>query len=250
MAAQFTTSFNDMEKRLSKKYGIKRPCYDEEDLKKLKTNIDEDFSKNPLWKRSWCDENLLIRFLKANSNVEKAVGKLNVYFDWKLECDSKNISPHDADIINEESQGRSVIVSNTRDRCGRPIMLVFVRKHDKNHGNYESLFKFVIYQLEELCKQADENEFKSFDLVFDLNGFSMRNMDFQYVQTFLQYLKEYYPERLGVAFIINYPFIFYACWKIIKLWLNDVIKSRILFADKSSLNDFMDIKQLPGDLFP
>lgn len=141
------------------KYGIKRPVYNQEDLHQLEALVTNELPEHQNWKTDWVNESVLIRFLKAHIHVTVAYEKILAYCNWREEFKVDIILEGDDEIIREESRGRSMIVNNIRDNCGRPIMLVFARKHDKNHGSYESLFKFVIYQLEELCNQTRDRNF-------------------------------------------------------------------------------------------
>eukprot|EP00111_Clytia_hemisphaerica_P022535 TCONS_00066252-protein len=113
--------------------------------------------------------------------------------------------------------------------------------HDMYHGDYPSLYKYITFQMEQLisiCDQAENDG--TFCLVVDMKNFAMKNMDYTALRKIFWILKNCYPERLGVALIINYPWVFYGCWEIIKLWLNDVTRSKIHFCYQKEMNDFLD----------
>ena len=234
---------------LATKYGIKCPSNSDEDLETLKCVINSKILEHVNWKKDWGKEQTLIRFLRAFITIDGAIDALVAYFNWRVKYDVDNITEHHSDVKKEDSVGRLQIVKDQMDSCGRPICIGFVRQHDKGHGNYESLFTYMIFQLEYLCKLCDDSELKNFCIVFDLNGFSMQNMDYRFIQDGLHILKNYYPERLGVALVVNYPWIFYGCWKIIKYMMNDVTRSKILFAGEEEFNDFVDHDALPVTLF-
>ena len=104
--------------------------------------------------------------------------------------------------------------------------------------------------MEAISNIAEEKAFdKRIVLIFDLKGFGMRNMDYTFVKDLLHVLMVYYPERIGMCFIIHYPWIFLGCWKIIRLWMNEVTRSKFIFAGKSQIDDFIDLKSLPVPLF-
>lgn len=107
-----------------------------------------------------------------------------------------------------------------------------------------------MYCLESASAAADIQSFdQRVTFIFNLHRFGMSNMDFNFVKTSLHYLMCYYPERIAVCFIVNYPWIFESCWKIIKLWMNDVTRSKFIFAGEKELNDFVDLDALPITIF-
>ena len=244
----------EIDKELCEKYGIKRPSYNEKYFEDLKICVEEKLRVSPNWKKEWLTDAVLIRFLKAYLNVEDTLAAIEEYVLWRIKdnVDEKGslILEEDEELQHEKSLGRDVTFSDFFDRCGRPIMLVTVANHDRNHNNYPSLFKYIIWIMENLTKLCDEvSHDQKVTIIFNLNGFSMRNMDFKYVKHFLNMLRFYYPERIAQCFIINYPWIFWGCWAIIKHWMNDVTRSKFLFADRQQLNDFLDLDNMPAQVF-
>jgi hypothetical protein len=56
-----------------------------------------------------------------------------------------------------------------------------------------------------------------------------------------------YPETLASALILDSPWIFQACWKIIRPWLDPKTANRIIFVTKKDLLDHIDKDQLLED---
>lgn len=71
---------------------------------------------------------------------------------------------------------------------------------------------------EEGCKLCLEDCPQDFCVVMDLKDFSLKCMDYPVAKHLTDLLGDHYPERLGVALIINAPVIFSACWAIMKPW--------------------------------
>jgi len=225
------------------KYKMKRPSYDVEDLETLKRYFSKELNRNPEWKDFWIEEETMIRFLKANESVQESLEALETYCDWRHKFDVDNISPDDSDIQKESSARREEILDDERDYCGRPVIIMYPRLHDMYHGDYPSLYKYVTFQMEQLTSICDQvGEDGTFCLVVDMKSFAMKNMDYTALRKIFWILKNCYPERLGVCLIINYPWVFYGCWEVIKLWLNDVTRSKIHFCTKKELSDFLDIR--------
>ena len=74
-------------------------------------------------------------------------------------------------------------------------------------------------------------------------------MDFPLAQKYFKALKDFYPERVGVALIINYPFLIYPVWQVIKLWLSNRLASKFIFCGRKEFNDFVDESLMPLQLF-
>lgn len=240
--------FDEQEEKLSAKYKIKQLAYPTENLQDIRRTINELLSRNPKWKKEWVDDATLRRFLAANKNIRGAEKKLVSYFNWRLEQAVDDITTEDEDVQREDALKRAAIL-DIFDYCGHPIMIMFIRRHDKHHNNYKSAFKFLIEKLETLGKLADCCLDKKFTLIFDMKDFTMRNMDYQFVKTFLRYLTDYYPDRLYAALIVNSPGIVEGCWKIIKVWMNDAMRSRFIFGGEELIADFLDTEKLPVALF-
>lgn len=244
-----------IDEELCGKYKIKRPEYDEDDLADLKVCMEEKVKECEQWDEKWLDEDTLIRFLKAFITVEDTIDALEDYMNWRIRKKVDQISKLDVDndeeLKKETNMDRNFVIPGVRDRCGRPICLVNIRNHDNRHNNYPSLMKYVIHTQETMMALADRvSPDKKISIIFDLNGFGMRNMDFKYVKNYLHMVKSYYPERTAQCFIINYPWIFLGCWNIVKVWMNDVTRSKFLFPGPNELNDFIDLEKLPMNIFP
>lgn len=231
---------------IDEKYNIERPKYESEQLTELETKVNACIEQHEEWNNSWCTQSTLIRFLKANISVEKTCKKLVAYFDWRVSYDTDNLSCEDEDIKAEAETGKLQIPPGCFDLFGRPVLLGFGKLHDGYHGNYPRVQKHLIYVLEKICNLADTHGSDTYTLIFDLEGFAYRNMDYEGVKMAFEILQKYYPERINVVLIVNYPGLFHVFWNIVKLWLNSVTLSKILFCpSREMLADFVDITKDP-----
>ena len=225
---------------LDSKYNIQRPQADPHDVDILYELIREEFKNQKDWKEAWVTRSIVTRFLQANIAVEESFEVLKNFCRWRVEYRVDEIQEDDPEIIAEDTVGRCKFVG-TKDVAGRPVAYIYPQYHNKFHGNYERLYKYIIYTLEKLCNLCDINEESEgkFCLVIDLDRFSLQNMDYQCVKKIISFLKNCYPERLGVCLIVNSPWIFYSCWTIIKCFLNDVTRSKFLFCGNAEYKDFI-----------
>eukprot|EP00162_Nutomonas_longa_P007895 comp18109_c0_seq1/m.31778 comp18109_c0_seq1/g.31778 ORF comp18109_c0_seq1/g.31778 comp18109_c0_seq1/m.31778 type:complete len:217 (-) comp18109_c0_seq1:6-656(-) len=77
-------------------------------------------------------------------------------------------------------------------------------------------------------------------LVFDMTGFGLSNMDYSFVKFLIGTFEKYYPERLGKALLVNSPWLFWGCWKIISPWLDKRTSSKVHFVDTKQLDEHID----------
>ena len=55
-------------------------------------------------------------------------------------------------------------------------------------------------------------------------------------------LQDFYPETLDKCLIVDAPWIFRACWVIIKPWLDPVTASKVAFVKTDELINHVDIQ--------
>lgn len=68
----------------------------------------------------------------------------------------------------------------------------------------------------------------------------------------VSHLRNYYPDTLGVALVLNSPWLFSGCWTLIKPWIDPVTATKVKFIESKKLVDWMDKAHIPkeagGDL--
>lgn len=239
----------EVEEKLNAKYGIVQlPAYSSEDFEALRKTIGNKINKSPNWDSKWNSDDLLKRFLRTFGTVKDTTEKLIQYFDWRFDEKVDQINPSDPAIKKILSGHSNIVLDGVYDRCGRPIMLIRAKNH-RTDEKAEDIWKSAVYYLEKVCKQSDDTQLKDFCMVYDLNGFTSANMDFPLAQKYFKALKNYYPERVGVALIINYPFIIHSVWHVVKLWLNQRLRSKFIFCGEKEFNDFVEVDKFPLQLF-
>jgi len=227
------------------KYEIKRTSYDKKDLEKLSTLVQQDVDEH---KQQMLNSACLKRFLRAHLNPKDSLDAIVRYVEWREKFAVDSINDSHSDVMREHAVGRCYVIDE-KDRDGRPIVIITPRLHDPRTRDMQSLTNYTVYILEHLSQLCNEDIIDNFCVVFDLKGFALKNMDYAYVKRLIWILQHCYPERLGVCLIVNSPWIFYGCWSIIKLWINDVTRSKIIFIqNEEDLEDFFHLDKLPYKL--
>jgi len=215
----------------------------QKDLKELKSRCNVLFEADPSQTHS---ESSMARFLRGYVEVEKAFVAIAKYNKWRQDYGVEKLSADDPDILDQMVL-RKVHLLRTRDFKGRPIVHIAVRKHIANENDLEKMTKFTIYMLELTFERIDESVIDNMCIVFDMKGFGMANMDYQYIKKLIWLLGKYYPERLGVCLVLNSPVLFSGCWTVIRPWLNDHTASKVTFVSGDQLAEYMNPDALPPD---
>mmetsp|Transcript_7759 Transcript_7759/g.6929 ORF Transcript_7759/g.6929 Transcript_7759/m.6929 type:complete len:256 (+) Transcript_7759:40-807(+) len=187
-----------------------------------------------------CYKRFLIGY---RGNIDKAAEALITTIKWRKELNADNISPDEF----QTYAARRVVFQHGFDKNQRPMVNVIVSRHDKYHRDIEEFRKYCIYTTDQTVKLSKPDEEK-YTVFYDLSSFSLQNMDFEAVKVFLGIVQAHYPECLGSAYIVDAPFIFSACWNIIKRWIDPVTASKYIFISSSKLLTIADYDQLSPEI--
>ena len=183
------------------------------------------------------------RFLLGRKrDVAGAHRDLVAFAKWREE--------HGGDSLTLEDCGdygrRRVSFLHGRDKRNRPIIVSIAGRHPASRRNFEEVVRLVILLFDEaLALAAPEEQIIS---VFDLSAFGLWNMDLESVKLYLSALQVYYPETLGQLLVVNAPFIFWACWSVIKPLIDPATASKIMFVGIHELEDFIPRDQISSEI--
>ncbi|KJK84106.1 hypothetical protein H634G_00469 [Metarhizium anisopliae BRIP 53293] len=196
---------------------------------------------------------LLLRFLRARKwDVEKALIMLISAMNWrhtKMKVDQDIMKNGEAgaaadekngdekakklgqDFLKQSRMGKSFL--HGTDKEGRPICIVRVCLHKAGDQSPESLERYT-------------------NIIFDMTGFTLANMDYHPVKFMIQCFEANYPESLGVVLVHNAPWLFQGIWRVIRGWLDPVVAAKVHFTNyRTGLEEFIRpcqlIKDLEGD---
>ncbi|KAI8060304.1 CRAL-TRIO domain-containing protein [Gongronella butleri] len=131
------------------------------------------------------------------------------------------------------------------DKEGRPIAYLNVRFHRKEDQDHEVLKILCIYFME-CSRMIVHQPTETCCLVFNMEGFGLENMDFDFVRFLLQCFEAFYPETLGRCIIHKAPWVFSQVWRVISPMLDPVVATKIFFTNSlDELTEFIDRSVLP-----
>jgi uncharacterized protein YeeX (DUF496 family) len=217
-----------------------------EDEQKAVERLREKLSQDKTDSKFVFTNTAILRFYRGRKqDEEKAYRALVKHLEWRAEHHVDSIHENLLSFETELKSGKIIVEGS--DHHGRPAIFVFARKHNKNQRDIEQVRMLIIYTLETILKKAKEEE-ERIVLCFDLSGFSYSCMDYDAVKLLVNILQYNYPDTLHVALVINAPFLFSACWAIIRPWLDPVTAAKALFVSKQQLLEYFPAEMLPKDL--
>jgi hypothetical protein len=160
----------------------------------------------------------ILRFLRGlKQNEDDAFERLKGYQLWRVENQVDNCIVANTDRFQKYIDKGLGYVKG-KDFNGRPLGFGVARLHNAYDRDVEELRLMIIYVLELMLQNSIPSE-ERFVIVFDLFGFSLKCMDYELTKVLIYILQTHYPDTLEKVYIIDAPFVFWACWAIIKPWL-------------------------------
>lgn len=199
-----------------------------------------DLSSNPNF-----NSTTVLRFLRGHKgNAAHAREGLKHYIDWRKaeHVDDLHNRKHE---FQREIDARKAILGLT-DVNGRPAAYVYAHHHNAHDRVADETRKLSIYVLESLRKMSKPEE-ERFVVCLDLGKFTLRCMDYEVVKQQIHILQSHYPDTLESCYIIDSPFIFAACWRIIRPWLDPVTANKVQFIKKAELAKHFDMAAIPPE---
>jgi hypothetical protein len=133
--------------------------------------------------------------------------------------------------------GKSFI--HGHDVAGRPVVYIRVRLHRSGQQEDATMERFTIYTIE-TTRLFLTPSIDTATIVFDMQDFSLANMDYAPVKFMIKCFEANYPESLGSVVVYKSPWIFQGVWKVIRGWLDPVVASKIHFEnDVAGLEKFI-----------
>ncbi|KAG8629932.1 hypothetical protein KVT40_001551 [Elsinoe batatas] len=211
---------------------------------------------------------LMLRFLRARKwDVHDALVMLVATLHWRMvemKVDEEVMSTGESGFIERSKtstgeskkdaedfmaqlrMGKSLI--HGRDREGRPVSVVRVRKHQPGQQTERALEMYTVYLIE-TTRLLLKPPVDTATIIFDMTSFAMSNMDYTPVKFMIKCFEANYPESLGSVLVYKSPWIFQGIWKIIRGWLDPVVASKVHFCDdETQLGAYIDTKRIPKEM--
>jgi hypothetical protein len=228
------------------------------------TKFKENLQSQNLFKPAEHDDHLLLRFLRARKfDIVKTMEMFSNCEKWRTEFKVDEV--YQSFTFEEGPQVNALYPRyyHKTDKLGRPIYIEVL-----SNVNLEQLFKLTtrerleknfIYEYEKLarvrlpaCGKEAGHHIETGFTILDLKNCSV--MQALKIKDVLQFIvqtgQNYYPETMGMTFIINVPWIFDTVWGFVKMWMDEVTVNKIkIFKNgkdyTATLFEYIDPANLP-----
>ncbi|KAI7881590.1 CRAL/TRIO domain-containing protein [Lichtheimia hyalospora FSU 10163] len=132
------------------------------------------------------------------------------------------------------------------DKSDRGVCFINVRFHHKEDQDPE-VIKLMTLAVMESSRLIVNQPMETSCIVFNMEGFTLANMDFDFVKFLLTCFEAYYPETLGQCLIHKAPWVFSTVWSLITPLLDPVVASKIHFTKNvDELTKYVPLSSLPS----
>jgi hypothetical protein len=212
-------------------------------VQKLKSGLEEHATGINLEISPFINETTILRFLREfKGNEAVALDHLVKHAIWRVEKDVDNIM---CDMSYQKLLDRNITIFTGNDVLDRPVAFTFIHRHNAYDRDIDQVRSFLIYTLENQLMRSDPDN-QQFVVVFDLSRFSLQSFDMEYIKEFLMLLDTQYPSACALTLILDAPFIFSACWAMIKPLISSDHIDQVIFLSRAQLTDYIEESQLPN----
>lgn len=196
-------------------------------------------------------DEFLVRFLRARKfDSTKAFHMLQRYFLMKIKCPELFQCPLPSECGSVfELQAQNMLIQ--RDQLGRRVYIIRVDNFDSTKVTIEDVFRTNVLALEQIVREP-ETQVAGIVVILDMAGLSLQHAKFftpYYAKKMVELVQETFPLRFKGFHIINEPFYFDAVVAILKPFIKEKIRKRIILhgSDLSSLHAFISTEILPSE---
>lgn len=187
------------------------------------------------------DDPYLLRFLRArNFDLPKTLEMWKNYIQWRKTNNVDKVLDLEFPEINEakkyypqgffrtDKRGRPMYF----ERCGHLKIEQFAKAISQERIEAFSIQKYerLIHVILPGCSRAAGRRVEQTCFIIDLKNFKsskMTSKTWDLVKMMSKIGSNYYPETLGVMFIVNAPVIFYGIWNVAKYFLEEETRQKI-----------------------
>ncbi|XP_065888646.1 uncharacterized protein [Dysidea avara] len=218
-------------------------------LENFKSQLSDDYLSN---------DGTYLRFLRARKFVvQDALKQYRETCDWRREKDVDTILERPQPL---EEEIQEILASSYHgfDKEGRPLYLQCSGSMDVERlvaFPIDDLIYRHVYHNEKQISRAEQNStrlgrnIETVAEIHDMSGMGLvHRKSLSLLRNVINIDQTYYPERLGRAFFINVPRLFYILWQIAKVWLDPVTATKFVLLPPDQINklkEYIDADQLP-----
>lgn len=174
--------------------------------------------------------------------VDEALKMIDESLQWRKEFGLNDLTES---LIPKWMFETGAVYLHGYDKEGNKLFWFKVKLHVKDAKTILDKKKYVAFWLERYAKKEPG---MPLTVIFDMTDSGLGNIDMEFVKYVINCFKVYYPKFLSKMIIVDMPWMMTAAWKIIKSWLGPEAISKLKFASKSEVQNFVNPEYLPPHL--
>ncbi|KAJ9474590.1 putative Phosphatidylinositol transfer protein CSR1 (putative) [Pseudozyma hubeiensis] len=195
----------------------------------------------------------MLRCLRARKwDVDRALAIIGSTCAFRVQYNISGIMK-DAELGLTRTRGGFNIMNNGisyvrgATAAGEPVYFIEVGAHYSSNQTAEELKRGVIL-LQESLQLLMPPPVERKVVIFNLNNFGIRNMDWSIVLFMAKTMESFYPETLARVYVHGAPWIFKPIWSILRPLLDPVVRDKVHLTWKvEELQDHVPAEHLPKD---
>ncbi|KAH8270544.1 hypothetical protein KR018_011288 [Drosophila ironensis] len=203
-------------------------------LKKLEAEPPaEPFHPNDL-KRLTDSDAWITKLLQVyDFDLEKTKTRIWENLTWRQSFGVNEITEKN---VNQEYLNDGSVYAHNKDRDGKRLLIISIRKHSKSR-NQEDLLRVIVYWLERLQRETDMDKVTLF---MDMTGSGLGNMDIDFIKAIIGIFETRYPYVPNYIVVHELPFLLNAAFKIVKTFLPAEALKILRVTTKKDLDQYVD----------
>ncbi|XP_017137063.1 motile sperm domain-containing protein 2 [Drosophila miranda] len=188
-----------------------------EDLKRI--------TDNDLW---------VTKLLEAfDLDVEKTLNRLWENLAWRQSYGVYNINESN---VNQEYLHDGSIYAHNKDKEGKPLLILSLKKHSKSKS-LDDLLRLVVFWIERIHR---ENDLEKITIFMDMTGSGLGNMDLDFIKSIINMFEANYPYVPNYILVHELPFLLNAAFKLVKTFLPAKALEILRVTSKKDITEYVD----------
>ncbi|XP_017100278.2 motile sperm domain-containing protein 2 [Drosophila bipectinata] len=138
--------------------------------------------------------------------------------------------------LNQEFLNDGSIYAHNKDRDGKPLLIISMKKHSKSR-NLDDLIRIIVYWVERL---QQETNLDKITLFMDMTGSGLSNMDIDFIKANIGIFETKYPYVPNYIIVHELPFLLNAAFKIVKTFLPEEALRILRVTTKKDIDQYVD----------
>ncbi|BFF98098.1 motile sperm domain-containing protein 2 [Drosophila madeirensis] len=166
-------------------------------------------------------------------DVEKTLTKLWENLAWRQSYGVYNINESN---VNQEYLREGSIYAHNKDKDGKPLLIISIKKHSKSK-NTDDLLRLVVYWIERIHR---ENNLEKITIFMDMTGSGLGNMDIDFIKNIVNLFETKYPYVPNYILVHELPFLLNAAFKLVKTFLPAKAVEILRVTTKKDVTEYVD----------